>query len=52
MRKVALALAMTAALAGCTTTERDVGTGAVQVATPSADEVRVEIGRARRRRPT
>lgn len=33
-------------------TRRDVGTGAVQVATPSADEVRVEIGRARRRRPT
>jgi uncharacterized protein YcfJ len=28
MRKVVFALAMTAALAGCTTTERDVGTGA------------------------
>lgn len=28
MRKVILALAMTAAVAGCTTTERDVGTGA------------------------
>ena len=28
MRKVVLAVAMTAALAGCTTTERDVGTGA------------------------
>lgn len=28
MRKVIVALAMTAAVAGCTTTERDVGTGA------------------------
>lgn len=28
MRKLVFALAMTAAVAGCTTTERDVGTGA------------------------